>query len=147
MEQVIAVGFRKVYEDDYFSIGLDEDERFLLYKIRGYPKFSEMIRRGHDELYNITREMQRSHPVLHLIADLTDAKILLSKDIRFIGTISYPRLARAGIRNLSILLKDDFHVKMNVQKTLECMGSGVFEQVMLCPALEQAKEWFRNIHS
>jgi len=100
---------------------------------------------GHDELYKIALEMQRDRPILHLVADLTDAKILLTRDILFIGTVSYPRLAKTGIRNLAILLRDDFHVKINVQKTIECMGPNVFQRVMPYPSLTQAKDWFRSL--
>ena len=104
-----------------------------------------MIRHGHDELYKIARERQKERGLLHLVADLTDAKILLMNDIRFIGSVSYPRLAKTGIRNLAILLKDDFHVKMNVQKTIECLGPNVFSTVMLYPSLNQAKQWFNKL--
>ena len=145
MEPEVAVEIKNMYEDEYFSIRIDEEERLLVYKILGYPKCSEMIRRGHDELYKIAREMRKERELLHLVADLTDAKILLMKDIRFIGMVSYPRLAKTGIRNLAILLRDDFHVKMNVQKTLECLGPNVFRTVMLYPSLEQAKQWFNKL--
>jgi len=145
LEPEVAVEIRNTYEDEYFSIRLYEEERLLFYKILGYPKCSEMIRHGHHELYKIAREMQKGRGLLHLVADLTDAKILLMDDIRFIGSVSYPRLARTGIRNLAILLRDDFHVKMNVQKTIECLGPNVFSTVMLHPSLNQAKQWFNKL--
>ena len=147
MEPEVAVEIKSTYEDKYFSIRIDEEERLLFYKILGYPKCSEMIRHGHDELYKIAREMQKERGLLHLVADLTDAKILLKKDIRFIGTVSYPRLAKTGIRNLAILLRDDFHVKMNVKKTIECLGPNVFRTVMQHPSLEHAKQWFNKLPS
>ncbi|HTF17191.1 MAG TPA: hypothetical protein VK658_03910 [Chryseolinea sp.] len=134
---------KTIWQDDYFTICLDEDDRMMFYKIHGYPRSSDQIRQGHDELYRIAREMHRKCTIRYLIADLTDAKILLISDIRFIGTVSYPRLAKTGIRKLAILLKDDFHVKMNVQKTLTCMKSNVFQQVKLYPSVEPALAWFR----
>ena len=146
MEPGVAVRTKEAYEDEYFRIRLDEEDRLLSYKIVGYPKFSDMIRHGHDELYKICRDMQREGKApLHLAADLTEAKILLMKDIRFIGAISYPRLGRTGVRNLAILLTDDFHVKTNVQKTLEFMGPRVFQAVNLLSSLEQARGWFRSL--
>lgn len=135
--------FRARYEDQYFSISAAEDEHVLYYKIKGYPRFSEMIRHGHDVLYRIVRG-PRGRSFIHLIADLTEAKILLTRDIRFIGAVSYPRLAKAGVRNLAILLTDDFHVQLNVQKTVEFMGPGVFQQVGRYPSLEPAMHWLQG---
>lgn len=142
---MIAVGMKKLYEDEYFSISHDEEEKLLFYKIYGYPKFSEIIRHGHDELYKIAQGMKKSHKALHLVADLTEAKILLTTDIKFIGSVSYPRMAKQGLKNLSILLSGDVHVKINVEKTLEYMGPNVFEHVKLCSSLDEARDWFRTL--
>lgn len=145
MEPELTLKTKHNYVDEYFSILVDEEERLLFYKISGYPKCSEMIHQGHDRLYKISRGMHKERSLLHLVADLTDAKILLTKDIRFIGMVSYPRLAKTGIQNLAILLRDDYHVKMNVQKTIACLAPNVFRTVMLYSSLEQAKEAFTKL--
>jgi hypothetical protein len=139
---MLSVGMKRLYKDEYISICMDEEERLLYYKIVGYPKFSEVIRDGHDRLYEIALEMKRGHRVVNLVADLLEAKILLTRDIKFIGSVSYPRLAKTGIKNLVILVPDDIHVQINVQKTIECMGSNVF-QYKPCGSMEEAREWFR----
>jgi len=142
---MVVVGMKELYRDEYFSISVDEEEGFLFYKIYGYPKFSEVIRHGHDELYRIAQAFKKDQKVLNLVADWTLAKILLTPDIRFIATVSYPRLSKAGLRNLVVLLPDDVHVKINLQKTIEFLRPNVFETVKQCSSLEEAREWLRSL--
>lgn len=142
---MVVVGMKELYRDEYFSISVDEEEGFLFYKIYGYPKFSEVIRNGHDELYRIAQSFKKEHKVLNLVADWTLAKILLTPDIRFIATVSYPRLSKTGIKNLVILLPDDVHVKINLQKTIEFLRPNVFDTVKQYTTLEEAREWLRTL--
>ncbi len=136
---------KSLYKDEYISICMDEEDRLLYYKIVGYPKFSEIIRHGHDVLYQFAQEMKKGHKVVNLVADLLEAKILLNQDIRFIGTVSYPRLAKTGIKHLVILVPEDVHVHINVQKTIECMGTNVFRHHNQLSSLEEARSWFNTL--
>lgn len=138
---------KNLYSNEYITINLEEKDKLLYYKIIGYPKFSEIIRNGHDRMYEFVRQMKKEAVVENLIADLTDAKILLNPDIRFIANVSYPRLAKNGIRNLAILLTDDIHVKINVQKTIEYLGPDVFDHVNTFSCKEDALEWFRGLNA
>jgi hypothetical protein len=144
IESRILPGMKQLYDDGYISIYVDGQESLLYYKIVGYPKFSDIIHHGHDLLFEIMHKKKENAPV-HLIADLLEAKILLTRDIKFIAKTSYPRLAKAGIKNLAILLPDDLHVKLNVQKTIEYLGTGIFEHLQLFPSPEEAFIWFRSI--
>ena len=47
---------KEVYNDTYMRISINEDARMLNYKIMGYPKFSEVIHKGHDKLYEILKK-------------------------------------------------------------------------------------------
>jgi hypothetical protein len=138
-------GMKELYTDGYMEIFVNEQEQTLYYKIIGYPKFSEIIRQGHDKIYEIVLSMKDTSPIVNLVADLLEAKILLTRDIKMIATISYPRLSKAGIKNLSILLSEDVHVQINVEKTLAFMGTGIFNNVKLFDTLEEARNWFRCI--
>jgi len=133
--------------DGYMTISVDKDNRLLYYKIFGYPKFSKIIRDGHDKILDIVEELENSEPIENIVADLLDAKILLNDDIKFIATVSYPRLAKRGVKNLAILVSENIHVKINVEKTLEYLGPDVFECVELFQDKETAKDWFKSIVS
>ena len=138
-------GMNKVYENDYIAILVDNDEKLLVYTITGYPKFSEVIRNGHDRIHELVLEKTVQTPVLNIIADLRNAKILLNPDIQFIAKVSYPRLAKAGVKNLVILHSGDIHVKINVDKTIEALGTGIFEHVNVLSTIEEAKSWFATV--
>jgi hypothetical protein len=90
-------------------------------------------------------ELKNSDPIENIVADLLDAKILLNDDIRFIANVSYPRLAQQGVKNLAILVSENIHVKINVEKTLEYLGTNIFESVELFQDKESAKEWFKSL--
>ncbi|MBC8051435.1 MAG: hypothetical protein H7Y13_00040 [Sphingobacteriaceae bacterium] len=135
----------KLYQDGYMTINIEGNDSLLYYKIVGYPKFSKIIRNGHDRIYETVFERKSNRPVTSIVADLLEAKILLDEDIKFIGAVSYHRLAKQGVRNLAILLSGEIHVKINVEKTLEYMGPGVFENVGLFPSYEEALTWFETL--
>lgn len=137
----------KLFEDDYIAIFIDENEKLLVYTIVGYPKFSEVIRNGHDRIYEIVKHKKNKGSIMNVIADLRLAKILLNPDIQFIAKTSYPRLANAGIENLVILHSGDIHVKINVDKTIEALGPNVFKNVNVLSTIEEAKVWFHLITS
>lgn len=146
-DHVKISAMEELYHDGYMSIAIQEDDKLLYYKITGYPKFSKIIRNGHDKIYEIV--ISRKQPdaaVTNIVADLLEAKILLTKDIKFIATTSYHRLAIAGVKNLAILLSGDIHVRINVEKTLEYMGPGIFEHVGLFSNYDEARNWLKNLN-
>lgn len=134
-----------LYHDGYMSITIDGGSSLLYYKIYGYPKFSKIIRNGHERIFEFVSQNKNSKPVISVVADLLDAKILLDKDIKFIGAVSYHRLAKQGVKNLAIIHSGDIHVRMNVDKTLEYMGPGIFENVGLFSSYEEACTWLDNL--
>ena len=135
----------KLFENEYITILIDEKEKLLVYTINGYPKFSDIIRNGHDRIFEIVKENNNTKPIRNVIADLRLAKILLNPDIQFIAKTSYPRLAKAGIENLVILHSGDIHVKINVDKTIEALGPHIFTHVNVLSTIEEARDWFTNI--
>jgi hypothetical protein len=136
-----------LYQDGYMTINIEGNESLLYYKIVGYPKFSKIIRNGHDRIFQTVLERKQSRPVTSVVADLLDAKILLDEDIKFIGAVSYHRLAKQGVKNLAILLSGEIHVRINVDKTLEYMGPGIFENVGLFSNYEEARTWLENLEN
>lgn len=138
-------GMNKIYENEYIAILVDDYEKLLVYTITGYPKFSEVIRRGHDKIYDIVLQKRKESPVLKVIADLRLAKILLNPDIQFIAKVSYPRLAQAGVRDLVILHSGDIHVKINVDKTIDALGKDIFHHVNVLSSVEEALDWFNAV--
>lgn len=138
-------GMNKLYENEYIAILVQDKENLLVYTINGYPKFSEVIRNGHDRIFEIVLEKANSHPVINIIADLRNAKILLNPDIQFIAKTSYPRLAKAGVKKLVILHSGDIHVKINVDKTIDELGVGIFDHVNVLSSIDEAKSWLNTI--
>jgi len=136
----------KLHDDGYIAIYLNEEDNLLYYKIISYPKFSKIIRYSHNKIFEIVTKRKQSSTVLNMVADLLDAKILLTEDIRFIAEVSYRRLAKAGVENLAILLPEGIHVRINVEKTLEYMGSDIFKNVALFPSDGVARTWLRNLN-
>lgn len=134
-----------LYHDGYMSITIEDGGSLLYYKIYGYPKFSKIIRNGHERIFELVSENKSNKPVISVVADLLDAKILLDGDIKFIGAVSYHRLAKQGVKNLAILLSGETYVRMNVDKTLAYMGPGIFENIGLFSNKEDACTWLNNL--
>jgi hypothetical protein len=143
--KIESLEMNTLYQDGYMTINLEHNDRLLYYKISGYPKFSQIIRNGHHEIFEIVSQKQKSDGIVSIVADLLDAKILLDEDIKFIGAVSYHRLAKLGVKNLAILLSGEIHVRINVDKTLEYMGPGIFENVGLFSSYEDACTWLDNL--
>jgi len=136
----------RIYSNDgYMSISVDQEECLLYYKISGYPKFSEIIRNGHDKILVCVKEMKSEKPINYLVADLLDAKILLNEDLEFIAKVSYPRLANEGIKHLVILVSENINVKINVEKTLEYLDPKVFESVKLIENKKSIQKWLKSL--
>ena len=135
------------YQDGYMAIITEENENLLYYKIIGYPKFSKIIRNGHDRIYQTVVNRKSKQPITSIVADLLNAKILLDDDIKFIGKVSYHRLAKAGVKNLAIILSGEIHVRINVDKTLEFMGPNIFENIGLFPTYGDARTWLYKLEN
>ncbi len=136
-----------LYQDGYMTISSEPNDHLLYYKISGYPKFSQIIRNGHDAIFEIVSQKKDNLTIINIVADLLDAKILLDQDIKFIGAVSYHRLAKLGVKNLAILLSGEIHVRINVDKTLEYMGPGIFENVGLFSTYEEAGAWLEDLNN
>jgi hypothetical protein len=140
-----SVKMNRLYHDGYMTISLEPVAHLLYYKISGYPKYSQIIRNGHDKIFEIVSGYNNGERVVNIVADLLQAKILLDEDIKFIGAVSYHRLAGLGVKNLAILLSGEIHVRINVEKTLEYMGAGTFKNVGLFSTYQEALTWLDNL--
>ncbi|MBC7915653.1 MAG: hypothetical protein H7Y07_16210, partial [Pyrinomonadaceae bacterium] len=67
-DKIESSDMKAVYQDGYMSINIEEAQSLLYYKIVGYPKFSKIIRNGHDKIYETVLRRKDIKPVISIVA-------------------------------------------------------------------------------
>jgi SpoIIAA-like len=100
--------------DQYVLVKVNVDQRSISLKWKGYAPSEQFRAILEDALSNV-----RLHRVVNWLADLRDMNAILRQDEQWTVNDWFPRLAKAGLERMAILMSSDYFNQMSVDRILD----------------------------
>lgn len=101
-------------QDQYVLVTVNTERKIITLKWRGYapsPQFRSILE---DALSNV-----RLHQLEAWLADLREMNAILRQDEQWCVNDWFPRLAKAGLKRMAILVSSDYFNQMSVDRIMD----------------------------